>query len=445
VKLLGIPIKIEVSFFVLSFFLATSGGRNLPLLIEWLVVVFVSVLLHELGHALVARKFGLAPSIKLYSMGGLTSWESNEEVTPLRHILISLAGPGAGFLFGGIAYIAGPALLESGRSQLLTAAYFDFLWVNIGWGIFNLLPMLPLDGGHVLLTLGEWISKRKGRLISHFISLGVALAITYLALVRRSVWIAILGAWLVHTNGRFLTQKFQTYRDQRIRPLLDQARDAFYKSEFDKAIELTRQAEKKAHTVSIRSEAAHLHVFLLIHQHRLEEAAEQLHRFEVLFGEDSYLRGLFHFEREDMAAAIPHLKQAFEESPSEQLGMILYQALINERNYVEAMELCGDPLLAEVSWKFYVNLLQEAFASGEFRIAAEAGSLAFEKQSDPDVAYNVACSLARDSRSKEAFEWLERAIATGFQNKDLIAGDPDLESLRSHAEFDELLAKLASG
>ena len=51
-KIFGIPIKIEPSFLVLSIFLAASRGFNLPLLVEWLVVVFISILVHELGHAL---------------------------------------------------------------------------------------------------------------------------------------------------------------------------------------------------------------------------------------------------------------------------------------------------------------------------------------------------------------------------------------------------------
>jgi len=441
-KLLGIPTRIEGSFFVLSFFLGASRGRNLPLLLEWMLVVLVSVLLHELGHALVARKFGLSPSIKLYSMGGLTSWDSELSLTPLKHLLISLAGPAAGFLFGGIVFVAGPAVLGSGSSQLLSVAYSDLLWVNLGWGIFNLLPMLPLDGGQVLVTLEEWISKRQSRLVSNIISLIVALAITFLALSLRSIWIAILGGWFVYTNGGALVQKLQTYRDQKIRPLLEQAHDALTKSEFDKAMDLTREAQKQAHTTAVRIEAAQLLIFILIHQRQFQEAEEELIKFNGVFGEDSYLKGLFYFQKEEMAAAIPHLKLAFARSPTEHLGMILYQALINEKTWVEALDLCGHSVLSDVSWKLYVNLQSEAFASGEFRLAAQAGSLAFEKQADPNVAYNVACSLARDSEITKACEWLQRAIDSGFKNKDLLATDPDLDSLRPSPEFEAILAKI---
>jgi len=443
VRILAIPIKVEGSFFVLSFFLAASRGSNLPLLLKWLCVVFFSVLLHELGHALVARQFGLSPSIKLYAMGGQTSWDSEVNLTPLKHMLISLSGPAAGFLVGGIVFVAGPAVLGSSPSQLLAVTYSDLLWVNVGWGIFNLLPMLPLDGGHVLLTLEEWILKRKSRLISHVISLVIALGITYLALSHSLMWIAILGVWFVYINGSVLAQKLQTYRDQKIRPLLEQARDALTKSEFDKAMDLVRRAQQKAHTASVRSEAAQLLIFILIHQRQLDKAQEELEKFNVLFGEDPYLSGLFYFQKEQLDTAIPHLKLAFYQSPTEQLGMILYQAFVDEKSYVEALEQCGHPVLSDVSWKLYVNLQNEAFESNEFRVAAQAGALAFEKQSDPNVAYNIACSLARNSEITNACKWLERSIDSGFKDKHLLATDSDLQSLRGYPEFDAIMARIA--
>jgi Zn-dependent protease len=441
VKILNIPIKVDASFFVLSFLLAFGRGASL-LLLEWVLVVFISVLLHELGHALVARKFGLSPSIKLYSMGGLTSWHSEVNLPPWQHLLISLAGPAAGFLLGGIVFLAGPAVLGSNPSRLLAVTYFDLIWVNVGWGIFNLLPMLPLDGGNVLLTLEEWILRRKSQLISYVISLMVALGITFLALARGWIWIAILGVWFAYTNGSALSEQFQAHRDRKFRPLLDQARDAFTKSEFDQALNLSRRAQQEARTASVRSEAAQSVIFILIHQRQFGEAEEELSRFNAVFGEDPYLTGLLYFQKEEMAAAIPHLKLAFERAPTKQLGMLLYQALINDKSYVEALELCGHPLLSDVSWELYVNLANEAFASTAFRMAAQAGATAFEKQPDPNVAYNTACALARDSEITAACKWLERAIDSGFNNKDLLATDPDLESLRSQPEFQAVMAKM---
>jgi len=84
VKVFRIPVKIEVSFFAIVVFLALSRSHGITLIVEWVVVVFVSVLLHEFGHALAARAFGLKPEIRLYQMGGLTSWRSEKEVAPLN-------------------------------------------------------------------------------------------------------------------------------------------------------------------------------------------------------------------------------------------------------------------------------------------------------------------------------------------------------------------------
>lgn len=441
-KILGIPTKVEASFLVLSCFLAASRFSNLPLLFEWLVVVFVSILLHELGHALVARKFGLAPSIKLYAMGGLTSWDSEVELTPSKHLLISLAGPAAGLLFGAIVFVIGFAVLGSSHSQLLAVTYSDLLWVNIGWGIFNLLPMLPLDGGQILLTLEAWISNGKSQIISHCISLTVALGIAVLALSNSWLWIGFLALWFAQTNGSVLVDNLQTHRDQKIRPLLDQARDALTKSEFDKALEFARRARKKAHTASLRREATHLLIFTLIHQRQLEEAEAELMKSNAVFGEDPYLNGLFYFQKDEKATAIPHLKLAFEQSPSEQIGMLLYQALVDEKHYDLALEQCGHGVLTDVSWKLYVSLMQEAFEGGEFRVAADAGAIAFEKQSDPNVAYNVACALAHNPEITAACKWLERAIDSGFKDKDLILTDSDLDALRVHPEFEAIIAKI---
>jgi stage IV sporulation protein FB len=185
-KILGIPIKIEASFLVLVFFLAGTRSLRFSLLIEWLLVVFFSILLHELGHALTGRKFGLSPSITLYSMGGLTSCTNTVELPPLKHLLISLAGPAAGFMFGGILLLLGQAF-DFEQLPMLSLAYRDLLWVNIGWGVFNLLPMLPLDGGQILVTLESRISSRKDQILSHAISLLIALAIACLAFSRVSL------------------------------------------------------------------------------------------------------------------------------------------------------------------------------------------------------------------------------------------------------------------
>ena len=442
-KVLGIPTKIEPSFLVLSLFLGSSRGLNLSLLLEWLVVVFISVLVHEMGHALVARRFGLSPQITLYSMGGLTSWSEVTEIAPAKNLAISLAGPAAGFLLGGVLFVAAPTLLRTVPSDLLAVAYHDLLWVNIGWGVFNLFPILPLDGGQVLVTLERWLTRKQDQIISHTISLLAALTITYLALTRRSAWVAILGIWFAYTNATFLLNRIKASRDKKLEPKLEEAHNAITAGKLDNALDIISEIRAKALTQWVRREASRLLIFTFIKQKRYKEAEEELMRFYGLFGPEHYLQGVLCFEKGEMSQAIPDLKTAFAQTPDYQVGLILSQALMAEKRYADVLDLCGHPVMSEAVWPLSINLQIEAFNNHEFEIAGRAGALAYELKPDPNIAYNAACAFARASDSTQALVWLKHAIASGFSDKNLLATDSDLESIRSQPGFDDILKRIS--
>src|SRR5215510_3151812 len=128
-KIFGIPVKIDPSFLFVCALLAAGRLSQPVFLIEWLAVIFVSILIHELGHALVVRSFGLSPQIMLYSMGGLTSWREEKSISHAKHIAISLAGPFAGFIFGGVVYLTGEAMSDLFADRLGKQTYIDLLFV----------------------------------------------------------------------------------------------------------------------------------------------------------------------------------------------------------------------------------------------------------------------------------------------------------------------------
>src|SRR5215470_12143004 len=105
-KIFGIPVKVQPFFLLVAGFLGYS--RNLPFefLVEWIIVVFISILAHEFGHALTIRAFGMSPQIMIYGFGGVTSWTDEKGVSHAKRIAISLAGPFAGFLFYGLVFIS---------------------------------------------------------------------------------------------------------------------------------------------------------------------------------------------------------------------------------------------------------------------------------------------------------------------------------------------------
>ena len=206
----SIPVRIQGYFFIMAAVLGASERDPVRLLL-WVAVVLVSILVHELGHALVGRMFGLAPSIALHGMGGTTSFQplpgrpARGSFGTVKNVLISLAGPCAGFAFGGAIYAAEVAGLVRTDNVLVGRALSLLLAVNIGWGIFNLLTMLPLDGGNVLRSVARAITWRHGDRIAHVVSLVIAVGIALYAL-SRGQW------WSVYLGGLFAYQNFQALR-----------------------------------------------------------------------------------------------------------------------------------------------------------------------------------------------------------------------------------------
>jgi membrane-associated protease RseP (regulator of RpoE activity) len=209
----GIPVKFEFSFFLIALLLARSRISEPVFLIEWVVVVVVSILVHEFGHALTGRAFGLSPQIQLYGMGGLTSWVEAKELSPKKDILVSLAGPLAGFLFGGVVLLAGVLFPGIQEPRFNYIVFTDLLWVNFGWGIFNLLPIFPLDGGHVVRDLELWLLRTSG-IITFIVSFLVSAGLVILALWAGEVWIAILMGWFALINAGTLYSLLKSRREQ---------------------------------------------------------------------------------------------------------------------------------------------------------------------------------------------------------------------------------------
>ena len=173
-RLFGIPVRIHPLFWLVSLLMAAptpGGGRNIdPLqMLIWVAVVFVSILVHEMGHALAALMHGWPPRITLYGFGGLASYQPTYRSTRSQ-VLIFAAGPGAGFLFIALIMAVVNATghhVTFERANLLPLWVFfdefanqnvnvlirDLLWVNIFWGLMNLLPIFPLDGGRIAQEL----------------------------------------------------------------------------------------------------------------------------------------------------------------------------------------------------------------------------------------------------------------------------------------------------
>jgi Zn-dependent protease len=146
-NLFGFPTRIDASFLVIVALIGFDGtASHLGI---WVVVALVAVLAHELGHAAAARCMGATATITLQGLGGLTRSQREEPLNRGESAVLSVAGPAAGILLGlpvlAAIHVTGWDGWTTGGYVLRTAAF-----ATLGWSGLNLLPVVPLDGGHLL-------------------------------------------------------------------------------------------------------------------------------------------------------------------------------------------------------------------------------------------------------------------------------------------------------
>ena len=175
----------------------------MQLLLIWLSCVFVSVLLHEMGHVLMGRLFGSDSYIVLFSFGGLAVG-SNDLRRCWQCILVSLAGPAVQLLLCLFIWqllknwIFLHLPLEILRHPLVRPTFGFLLLINLVWPLFNLLPIWPLDGGQVCRELCEGLMPHRGARVALGISLVLAglIAVNALLTMKGKILIPVIGPWL---------------------------------------------------------------------------------------------------------------------------------------------------------------------------------------------------------------------------------------------------------
>ena len=169
----------------------------------------VSILVHELGHAVVANRLGMrVVGIRMHGLGGNCDYRG--QPTAGRRLLIALAGPGAGLALGalaiGLQFVVLPA--TPGLPSLVHTLVFLLLWVNLFWSLFNLLPMMPLDGGTAMLSaLRLKMKSRRAMEIARWVSLITAgvVGIAALSAGMRIIFLfAALSFYQTYTGRRII-------------------------------------------------------------------------------------------------------------------------------------------------------------------------------------------------------------------------------------------------
>ena len=131
--------------------LQVDGKEAFLRLLLFLIAGFISILVHELGHALTAKGFGKRVEIVLQAFGGYAAYSGGAPLSRTQTFLVTAAGPALQIVLGLAVYFYAKAF----PSMSLQATYFVKVLYAISfiWALLNLLPVLPLDGGRLLQTI----------------------------------------------------------------------------------------------------------------------------------------------------------------------------------------------------------------------------------------------------------------------------------------------------
>jgi len=174
-SLFKIPIRVELWFWLTLAFIGgvtrVDGKEAFFLLLLFMIAGFISILVHELGHALTAKAFGKRVEIVLQAFGGYAAYSGGAPLDRTRTFLVTAAGPALQIVLGAVVYLFAQSL----PSMSPQAAFFvERLYaISFIWALLNLLPVLPLDGGRLLQTILGPSRIKLTLLISIAVAIGV--------------------------------------------------------------------------------------------------------------------------------------------------------------------------------------------------------------------------------------------------------------------------------
>jgi stage IV sporulation protein FB len=165
-RIAGIPVRVEPVFFVISaLFGLRYAEESVSLVFVWIGVTFVSILVHELGHALSLKAFGLPSSIVLHGFGGVTL--SRRSLDKAKSVFVSLAGSLVALLLLWLParHLRGTEWFAEQDEIWLRGVVVFTAFANLWWSVANLLPIRPLDGGNVVSELFGMPAARRASVV----------------------------------------------------------------------------------------------------------------------------------------------------------------------------------------------------------------------------------------------------------------------------------------
>ncbi len=213
-KIFGIPVLLHWSLgFIALLILYLGFGKSMNFNeLLWvtlaMMALFLSILLHEFGHALTARRYGVqTKDIVLLPIGGLARLSKLPE-KPIHEFIVAIAGPLVNFaiailLLPYLYFVMAPGIegREAPTPNDIAGDYFYFIpfvfAMNIGLGVFNLLPAFPMDGGRILRALlASWLGKLTATRIAMIVGQLIAVGMVVLGFMGYNYFYILIGLFI---------------------------------------------------------------------------------------------------------------------------------------------------------------------------------------------------------------------------------------------------------
>lgn len=475
-RILGIPIRIEPLFVIVAFIFGIQR-QQFWLILVFVLLVFISVLFHELGHALTYRMVGQRSAIVLHGFGGFTvpTGGGRRVLSKGKSIAVSLSGAVFQLL---LLWLPARYLLNAEWSQELLgvvqtsgglaivgwddSSNWDFHWgvvlywaafINLWWALFNLLPIRPLDGGHVAETV---------------LGFENACKVSIVAAIVAALW-ALRGGWffMALLMGFFAFTSYRDLKEGQNTGMLDvEAPEAPPGGSGGGGgpgggARPQRGSGRSGRRRGRGRGSQHLQPvpnldlgFLGRDAAEVEAAAWN----QLRDGDSDRAAGLL--RQAGGSSANPFLQASVALAQGHAgIAIDLFEAAYTKEpdgppNLVPAMLLADRGQAVALTRTLLGNGSNGISAAGSlqthlhyadrFATAAQVGELVFAAgpASPAQTAFEVACAWSRAGSGEEALRWVEAAIDAGFKAPAILDGEPDLAEARNRPGWPSVRAKL---